>query len=183
MNRSRDIHLFLQTVCPISSEFQQSRCELCRAKKHDGSRCRMRTCRQYPYCWIHLKSKEKLQVKASTIPNAGKGLFYVGKTPFAANKKIVDYSAKQIDDTQRDLDAKYVLKVGERRYLDSEDPSNFVGRYINDPRGSGNNANTRFGRGSRIYDKEDRKTFPIYSTKTIEPGSELFVNYGSTYDL
>jgi hypothetical protein len=183
MNSERNIRSFLQTVCPWNSEFEQTNCERCRAKKSDGTQCRLRTCRQYPYCWIHLKSKEKLQVKNSSVPNLGKGLFYVGKEPFSANKKITDYSARQIDKEQREPDARYVLQISKNQFLDSEDPLNFVGRYINDPRNTGKQANARFGKGLQIYDKEDRKTIPIYSTKVIQPNSELFINYGKNYKL
>ena len=183
MNSETNIKLFLQTVCPLDQEFEQTRCERCRARKPDGRQCSLKTCRQYPYCWIHLKSKEKLQVKNSTIPGIGKGLFYVGREPFPSDKRITDYSARQIDKEQRDPDARYVLKISANQFLDSEDPLNFVGRYINDPRNTGNQANTRFGKGVKIYDKEDRKTIPVYSTKVIQPNSELFVDYGDTYDM
>ena len=143
-----------------------------------GNRCKNRTCRQYPYCWTHLKSIDKLQVKQSTIQNAGKGLYYVGKKNFPKGKKIVDYSAKVITRTENP-DSDYVLKVGDGRYLDSKDTSNYVGRYINDGRGRSNNV--RFTKGTRIYTKNDRKIVPIYTTKVIKPNTELKLNYGRTY--
>ena len=89
-------------------------CEQCTAIKANGTRCKNRTCKQYPYCWIHLKSIDKLQVKQSNIPNAGKGLFYVGKTNFPAKKKIVDYSAKAITRIA-DENSDYDLQVSEGR--------------------------------------------------------------------
>jgi len=152
-------------------------CEQCKAITKSGNRCKSRTCRQYPYCWIHLKSIDKLQVKRSTIAGAGLGLFYVGKKNFPKNKKIVDYSAKEIT-TRNNPNSDYVLKVSENRYLDSQDPSNYVGRYINDGRG---NNNTRFTKGTRIYTKNNRKVIPIYTTKVIKPNTELKLNYGRTY--
>jgi len=117
-------------------------------------------------------------VKQSTIQNAGKGLYYVGKKNFPKGKKIVDYSAKVITRTENP-DSDYVLKVGDGRYLDSKDTSNYVGRYINDGRGRSNNV--RFTKGTRIYTKNDRKIVPIYTTKVIKPNTELKLNYGRTY--
>ena len=152
-------------------------CPQCKAMTKFGVRCKNTTCRQYPYCWTHLKSIDKLQVKNSTVPNAGKGLFYVGKKKFPKGKKIVDYSAKTITNRENP-NSDYVLKVGDGRYLDSKDTSNYVGRYINDGRG---NNNVRFTKGSKIFTKNNRKVIPIYSTKVIKPNTELKLNYGRTY--
>jgi len=153
-------------------------CPQCKAITKSGNKCKNTTCKQYPYCWIHLKSIDKLQVKKSTITGAGNGLFYVGKKNFPKNKKIVDYSAKEIT-SRKNPNSDYVLKVGEGRYLDSEDPSNYVGRYINDGKGKANNV--RISRGTKIYTKNNRKVVPVYSTKVIKPNTELKLNYGRTY--
>jgi len=154
-------------------------CERCLATKANGVRCKNRTCKQYPYCWIHLKSKDKLQVKSSTIQGAGKGLFYVGKQNFPKGKKIVDYSAKTITRSAHPTSA-YDLQVSEGRYLNADDPSNYVGRYINDGRNPRIN-NVRFTKGTRIYEKNNRFVVPIYSTKVIKPNTELFMPYGRLY--
>lgn len=153
-------------------------CAQCQARTKAGTRCKMTTCRQYPYCWIHLKSIDKLQVKNSNV--AGKGLFYVGKKDFPKDKKIVEYSARAIS-LQPNPRSDYDLKVGEGRYLDSQSPLNYVGRYINDKRGTGKAANVRFTKGSRIYEKNNRFTVPIYSKKKIKPNTELLMSYGRTY--
>ena len=62
-------------------------CTRCVATTKGGNQCKNKTCKQYPYCWVHLKAKDKLQVKKSTIEGAGEGLFYVGKKDFSPNKK------------------------------------------------------------------------------------------------
>ena len=157
-----------------------SDCSRCQAATKSGSRCKLKTCRQFPYCWIHLKSKENLQVKDSKIAGAGKGLFYVGTKPLAAKKKVTDYSAKQISKTAN-KDSDYVLEVGKARYLDSEEKQNFVGRYINSNKGTGKPPNVRFSTGTQVYDKANRKTVPIYSTKKLKNGDELLMNYGRSF--
>lgn len=155
-------------------------CTQCQAMTKNKVRCKLNTCRQYPYCWIHLKSIDNLQVKKSTIRGAGKGLFYVGKKDFPKNKKITDYSAKTI--SQRpDEKSDYNLKVSTGRYLNSTSSSNYVGRYINDARGTNKNTNVRFTKGTRIYEKNNRYNVPIYTTKKIKPNTELLMNYGRTY--
>lgn len=155
-------------------------CSQCQARTKAGTRCKMNTCRQYPYCWIHLKSIDKLQVKNSTIRDAGKGLFYVGKKAFPKDKKITEYSARTIS-LQPNPRTDYDLKVSDGRYLDSTNPLNYVGRYINDARGTGKSTNVRFTKGTRIYEKNNRFIVPIYSKKKIKPNTELLMSYGRTY--
>lgn len=129
-----------------------------------------------------MKVSDTLEVRTSTIPGAGKGLFYVGATPIGPNRKITEYSAHQVD-SQMNPKSFYVLQVGEGRFLDSENPSNAPGRYINSSKGSGRRANVRFTMGSRIYHSGGRYWVPIYTTKTINPGTELLINYGQKYRL
>ena len=52
-------------------------------------------------------SIDKLQVKKSTAPNAGKGLFYVGKTDLKPKTKVTLYSSKEI--TRKRIKGDYVL--------------------------------------------------------------------------
>jgi hypothetical protein len=79
------------------------------------------------------------------------------------------------------------LKVNNHEYLDSWNPSNFVGRYINSfknhPDEKKRLANVRFAKGSRIYRKDDRYVVPIKQKKKIAKGDELFINYGSDYPI
>ena len=161
-------------------------CEQCHAKLTTGGRCKLRTCMMFPYCWIHLKALDKLQVKPSNIPGAGKGLFYVGREPFPANKRIVYYSAKKKTHEPNE-ESTYELQVG-NRFLNSDDPSNYVGRYINasdEPNyvaaGGPNIANTRFGAGLQIKRKQNRWVFPIFSTRVILPGEELYIPYSAGF--
>ena len=151
-------------------------CERCTAITGKGDRCKNRTCKNFPYCWIHLKSKDKLQVKKSDTAGAGQGLFYVGKKDFPNNKTITDYSSKQISSTP-DRNSKYVLQVSKNKFLDSENPANYPGRYIN----SSKKPNVRFSKGYKIYHKSDRAYVPVKTTKKIKPNTELLANYGRNY--
>ena len=158
-------------------------CIQCQATTSSGSRCKLRTCRQYPYCWIHLKKIDGLQVKTSQIPNAGKGLYYVGKKPIKKDKKIATYSARQVS-RHPDETSDYNLEVGRGRYLNSTSPLNYVGRYINDSRNTAFRNNVRLTKSAQIKMKNNRYTVPIYTTKKINPkagGVELFLPYGRGY--
>ena len=162
-----------------------SHCLQCSALKKNGQRCSLNTCVQFPYCWIHLKSIDKLQIKKSTVPNAGKGLFYVGKTDLKPKVRVTLYSSKEI--TRKDIEGDYVLQVSSKQFLDGKDKSNFVGRYINSMKGTGKQPNVRFGTGYRISKKtvngETRYTIPIVTIKKIKPNTELLLDYGKDYRL
>jgi len=151
----------------------------CIAKNRDGSRCTKRTL-THELCAAHLRSLHGLEVRESRIPGAGKGLFYVGKTPLPAGHRLTEYSAPRVSSTP-DPTSDYVLEVSAGRYLDSRDPLNAAGRYINDRRGTGLRANTRFTRGARIYRRNGRYYVPIFTTATVQPGAELLIRYGRTY--
>ena len=158
-------------------------CTQCQAtSKTSKQRCKNRTCKQYPYCWIHLKSLDKLQIKKSTIAGAGEGLFYVGKKPFPKDKNVALYSSKQVYKT-KPSNSNYVLQVSANQYIDGRDRSNFVGRYINSSKHSGKQSNVRFSKTTTVKEVKGRKAVPIVSTKKIPPKTELLLNYGKDYKI
>ena len=52
--------------------------KFCKFIKSNGNRCRNRCVIGLDFCHIHTKNVLKLQIKKSTIENAGKGLFAYG---------------------------------------------------------------------------------------------------------
>lgn len=153
----------------------------CEAKNDwNQSQCKNYTRMNFPYCWIHLKSKEDLQVKKSTIERAGKGLFYVGKQTFPKGKTITHYSSETITSKPNET-SDYDLQISKNKYLDSSNPLNYSGRYIND--GKGRETNVRFGNGYNTFKKSNRFTIPIKTTKAVKPHTELLINYGRKYWL
>ena len=50
-------------------------CDRCQHIKASGGRCRNRVCFGTPLCWIHTKIVYGVQVRDSTLADAGKGLF------------------------------------------------------------------------------------------------------------
>ena len=164
-------------------------CEQCQAITKNGTRCKLHTCRTLKYCWIHLKSIDGLQIKTSEVPDAGLGLFSTKKRPYSKNKAdptITYYSSDRISDNPNER-SDYILEVSDNQYLDSENPNNFVGRYINSfknhPTKSKRKANVRFTQGTRIFKKDDRYVVPIKQKAKIDKGDELYINYGSDYPI
>jgi hypothetical protein len=50
-------------------------CKQCIFIKGNGQRCKRRTCVRKDYCWQHLRSQKGVDVRPSTLPGAGLGLF------------------------------------------------------------------------------------------------------------
>jgi hypothetical protein len=146
----------------------------CTANNKQGTQCRLNTVRQHPMCWVHLKAKEGLQVKDSTVAGAGcihYGAHVCGRE---AGKRIATYGARKVV-TQR-----YVFEVGKNRFLDAEKPLNPVGRYINDPKGTGRRANVQIS-ATRTTQKDGRATVPVMTKSKIQPGTELLMSYGKDF--
>ena len=77
------------------------RCGRCdHTKAAGGRRCRNRTCFGFPKCWVHSKAAYGVQVKPSTIPNSGKGLF--ATRAIARNAWICPYTGEITDDACMD---------------------------------------------------------------------------------
>jgi hypothetical protein len=101
---------------PVDPDRVVSRCS---AVNKNGKQCSKRTAKN-GMCWIHLKAKEGLQVKKSTVPRAGEGLFYVGKEPKKKGEKLADYTGKKItkEEAERN-DSKYIFQPTKTVYIDA----------------------------------------------------------------
>lgn len=151
----------------------------CQAHTKAGPQCKLQTVARFPYCWVHLKSKDSLAVKKSTVPNAGKGLFYVGKRPFPKDRVITKYSG--VVTATPDRDSAYVVAVAKNKFLDAKSTSTAVGRYINDSRGTARRPNVKISGSRTLTQYHGQPATNIITTKTIQPNSELFLSYGKDY--
>jgi hypothetical protein len=77
--------------------------------------------------------------------------------------------------------SQYNLKVSKGKFLDGKSTQTHVGRYINDPRGSGKRANARFGKQRRVYRANDRHVTPVFAQRAIKKGDEVLLSYGRGY--
>jgi uncharacterized protein len=122
--------------------------------------------------------EKHLVVKTSTLPNAGKGLFT--KVFIPKRTKIVEYKGrittwKEIKED--DGENAYIFYVKRYHVIDALPTKKPLARYANDAKGfvkvKGLNNNAEYViKGLQAF---------IESTKDIEAGSEIFVDYGPDY--
>lgn len=161
-------------------------CGRCKKIKPDGARCRLRTCKTFPYCWIHLKYKEGFRVKDSTIPGAGQGVFYIGR-PLTPELKVVrraDPNAQEIIDYQRIDNGNFVMDYCGEIFDNPSIPNEVPIQYsMSDLRMS--NANFNLPSDRRYYNKErfeDGQVTPVnFRTRAAaERKRDIAINAGST---
>ena len=122
-------------------------------------------------------AQKHLQVKKSTLPGAGKGLFT--KEFIAKGSLITEYKGKittwkEIQDN--DTFNGYVFYIN-RNHVINALPSVAVARYANDAKGA---VRVRGLVNNAEYDIINKKVY-IKATADIAPGSEILVNYGKEY--
>src|SRR4051812_23779956 len=121
--------------------------------------------------------EKQLEVKESTIPGAGKGLFTKKFIPKGA--RIVEYKGRirtwkeaQFDDSNY-----YILYVTRNHVIDARGHRKSLARYINDAKGlqkiKGIKNNAQFTReGLDIF---------VEATRDIPADTEILVSYGKEY--
>jgi hypothetical protein len=122
-----------------------------------------------------------LQVKTSTIPNAGKGLFATVDIP--KRTKLGEYKGKRLSEQQfqRTADTSYVWKVsarGKNVYVDARR------KVVNNP--------LRYVNGAISKRQKKKVNVEMYqygqkvfyrTTKKVPAGTELIIDYGDEYIL
>lgn len=125
---------------------------------------------------MSLKKKD-LQIKPSTIPDAGKGLFT--KIDITKGTIVTEYKGRRRTwkDVENDVDNGYIYHIDDDNVIDAKANIRSHGRYANDAagltkiKGITNNAE---------YVELDNKVF-IRTKKDIAAGCEVFVAYGKLY--
>lgn len=153
-------------------------CDQCHSITTSGKRCSRRTCIYAHYCWQHTKQLHGLQIKNSTIPHSGKGLF--STRDFKKGENITDYKGvvKDIEDYAANP-SYYGIQINKTEILDGVSTQSSLGRWANSCKLSdkkycpGNNA--------KIVVNAKKKTARIKATKNIKTGSEIFVAYGTSF--
>jgi len=118
-----------------------------------------------------------LVVKESLLKNAGKGLFtdkYIAKGSIICEYTGELLEVENCDNLRKILQGDYILSLGQNKYINAEDTSYALGRYINDPR------NNKLENSIYILSPERNKAY-VVSTKNINPSEEIYVYYGSYY--
>jgi SET domain-containing protein len=152
-------------------------CHRCQAINKNGTRCKKRTCKMLPTCHIHSKTLYGVEVKPSTIPNAGLGLFackYFNRDDIIAPYNGELLTKQELNDRYGRTDgdyAPYGLRMSENKFMDCACERG-VASYAN---ANPNNNNAKFAVDNT------RNTVNLRATRPIRVGEEIFVYYGNTY--
>lgn len=122
--------------------------------------------------------EKDLIVKKSSLPNAGKGLFT--KVFIPKGTRIVEYKGRITtwkEVKEDDGENGYIFYIKRYHVIDALPTKKPLARYANDAKG--------FVRKKGIvnnaeYAVDGLKAY-VESTKDIQPGSEIFVDYGPDY--
>lgn len=121
-----------------------------------------------------------LTVKASTLPNAGKGLYTT--KPIKKGSKIIEYKGEIIDWKEYEKRVKedkdgYLFFINNKICIDAFDTPQYKARYANDAMGL---SRVKGIRNNSSYQVFGNKCF-IVAERDIEAGEEIFVNYTKEY--
>lgn len=122
--------------------------------------------------------EKHLVVKKSTLPNAGKGLFT--KVFIPKRTRIVEYKGRittWAEVKEDDGENAYIFYIKRYHVIDALQTKKPLARYANDARGF---VRIKGVTNNAEYVVDGLKAY-IESTKNIEPGSEIFVDYGPDY--
>ena len=121
--------------------------------------------------------EKQLEVKESTIPGAGKGLFT--KIFIPKGTRIVEYKGRLTTwkEVENDYKNGYIYSINTKDVIDAKTFKKALGRYANDANGSGrkkglSNNSEYVADGLKVY---------IEAVKNIPSGSEILVAYGKEY--
>ena len=128
------------------------------------------------YCWSHLAREERLRIKASQIPGAGRGLF--ATAPIRRGERVCWYTGDVMrfdHEANAQKGGVYYLQLSRYVGIDAARTDTAPGRFLNDPSGSGRRPNCKFA-VDRVHNLAC-----IRATCNIQAGQELLVSYGRGY--
>ncbi len=122
-----------------------------------------------------------LKVKASQLPNAGKGLFT--DKPIKKGEKIIEYLGEVIDWKEyekRVLEDKdgYLFFINKKKCIDAFSTPQHKARYANDAAGL---SRIKGLKNNADYEVVNKENCFIVARRDINAGEEIFVNYTKEY--
>jgi SET domain-containing protein len=123
---------------------------------------------------------EDLEVKKSTIPNAGKGLYT--KRDIKKGERFIEYLGEIISWEECDVRAEkdeggYVFYISRKKCIDAFHTPEALARYANDANGLVKIPGIR---NNCVYEIYKHRGW-IKATRNIKAGTEIFVSYGAQY--
>ena len=146
----------------------------CTAATRRGPQCRQRTAKGQ-YCWNHLRSITGFRIMKSTIPGAGLGLIADRLVPAGTR---IDYTGDRVPIIGDADGGPYVLQISKHVGIDAARTNAGEGRWVNDPRGTDQRANSEF----TTYTPPGRpRQACVRTLRPLQKGEEMLVKYGGTY--
>jgi SET domain-containing protein len=121
-------------------------------------------------CETHLRDALQLEIKQSTIPGAGDGVFTLRNIP--KGEYLMQYLGREVDARNGEVGGDYHLEYSRNKLVDASSPTCGVGRFLND--GLSKKAN------NCMFTKRDGRPW-VRAIKNIPAGSELLLSYGVAY--
>src|SRR5688572_23961937 len=121
--------------------------------------------------------EKELEVKKSTLPGAGLGLFT--KSNISKGTRIVEYKGRRTvwKEVENDYKNGYIYTIDPQHVIDAKTYKKALARYANDAQGMVKKNGVR---NNARYVVDGLKVF-IQAVKDIPMGSEIFVSYGKEY--
>jgi uncharacterized protein len=121
--------------------------------------------------------EQQLEVKKSTLPEAGLGLFT--KESISKGSRIVEYKGKRTTwkEVENDYKNGYIYTIDSKHVIDAKTYKKALARYANDARGMVR----RKGITNNAKYVVDGWNVFIEAIKDIAAGSEILVSYGQEY--
>ncbi len=121
--------------------------------------------------------EKQLEVKKSTIPGAGQGLFT--KIFIEKGTRIVEYKGRltKWKEVENDYKNSYIYSINSKDVIDAKTYKKALGRYANDASGVVRNKGVP---NNSQYVSDGLKIY-IEAIKDIPAGSEILVAYGKEY--
>jgi hypothetical protein len=147
----------------------------CRAFTSNSARCHHYTYFHAPLCYHHMTHLAHLDIRTSTLPNAGLGLFTLIDRP--RGQIIASYGGERMNIEQlasrykKPILHPYAIELHDHSYLDTARVRS-IASYIND-------AKTKEKTNAELYEYDNNVY--IHTIKPICAGEEIFVSYGKSY--
>ncbi len=164
--------------------YDQIKTHQCLFIKKNNERCKKNCVLPFEYCYSHLPIKLNLQIRKSTIPNAGKGLFAYkpysnpNDIVFKKNQKICNYNGDHINLNELNArygnyTAPYAVKISNNEFIDSALE-----------RGVGSFANTKNNHNNAEFTiSYQHHTASLKAKRNIRNNEEIFLGYGRAYRM
>lgn len=168
----------------LKTEYDTVRCAAYTKRgPNKGKQCYNRTTIYAEMCRAHTAALKGLIIGDSNIPKAGRGLFTTRFLP--ARTTVCAYKGNRLSVEQyKKSNSGYGILREDGMVIDATSTQSSLGRWLNDCDGDNKAKGRCRDNNCEFLEKTDslgRLTVEVVTLRDIEPGEELFVDYGDAY--